>query len=547
MVQEKRNRQAPTQWQKDLKKFHKLSDRHILVVESDLTDTNKIMPIVRDANNLRKAKNELVKKMQKRYHELIRTKKYRALLKTYGKTNDENKKKSLAKQLNEMQSDYNITWEFCRISMISIGKKYSCASVFALTKAEDVWHGLERCLYANGKDIHFSKYTDLPCLRAKQYNKDNILKVENKQLVVYYKGQKLGLKIEDQFQQDEINAILNYLSNAESIDKKATETLKEEAYCIDTFRPCYVTLVPKKIRGKWRIFIHITIEGRAKKKFNKDGTLRHIYGIGTVGNDIGTQTVAYTSKNEVGLTNLAERESNTIKKEKRIKKIQRQMERSRRVTNPNNYNEDGTIKKGKKTWNYSKRYKKLRERYRELCRKSAVNREYANNELVNHMRALGNVLITEPKNASKLMKRSKKTTKNKNGKFNKKKRFGKSIGRRCPGGYQASLKKKFESTGGIYVEVPADYRASQYDHTVDDFIKKALSERMFNLKGTNEKVQRDWYSSFLLYCYDYKTGNIDKDKLNKEFSRLYNKEKAFINWLICNKIKVLNSGIKIAA
>ena len=75
MVQEKRNRQAPTQWQKDLKKFHKLSDRHILVVESDLTDTNKIMPIVRDANNLRKAKNELVKKMQKRYHELIRTKK----------------------------------------------------------------------------------------------------------------------------------------------------------------------------------------------------------------------------------------------------------------------------------------------------------------------------------------------------------------------------------------------------------------------------------------------------------------------------------------
>lgn len=62
MVQEKRNRQAPTQWQKDLKKFHKLSDRHILVVESDLTDTNKIMPIVRDANNLRKAKNELVKK-----------------------------------------------------------------------------------------------------------------------------------------------------------------------------------------------------------------------------------------------------------------------------------------------------------------------------------------------------------------------------------------------------------------------------------------------------------------------------------------------------
>jgi len=70
---------------------------------------------------------------------------------------------------------------------------------------------------------------------------------------------------------------------------------------------------------------------------------------------------------------------------------------------------------------------------------------------------------------------------------------------------------------------------------------------MFRLKGTNEKVQRDWYSSFLLYCYDYRTDNIDKDKANKEFGRLYSKEKELIDWIINNKIKVLNSGIKIAS
>jgi hypothetical protein len=223
------------------------------------------------------------------------------------------------------------------------------------------------------------------------------------------------------------------------------------------------------------------------------------------------------------------------------------MDRSRRATNSDNYNEDGTIRKGKKTWNYSKRYKKLREKHRELCRISAVNREYANNELANKMRALGDVLVTESKNAKRLHKRAKETTKNKNGKFNRKKRFGKSIGKRCPGGYQATLKQKFNNTGGIYREVPNNYKASQYDHTIDDYVKKKLSERMFKLKGTNEKVQRDWYSSFLLYCYDYKTDSIDKDKANKEFERLYIKEKELIDWIIGNKIKVLNSGIKIAA
>lgn len=223
------------------------------------------------------------------------------------------------------------------------------------------------------------------------------------------------------------------------------------------------------------------------------------------------------------------------------------MDRSRRATNPDNDNEDGTIRKGKKTWQYSKRYKKLREKYRELNRISAVNREYANNELANKMRALGDVLVTEPKNAKRLQKRAKETTKDKNGKINRKKRCGKSIGRRCPGGYQATLKQKFNNTGGIYREVSNNYKASQYDHTIDDYIKKKLSERMFRLKGTNEKVQRDWYSSFLLYCYDYRTDNIDKDKANKEFGRLYSKEKELIDWIINNKIKVLNSGIKIAA
>ena len=59
-------------------------------------------------------------------------------------------------------------------------------------------------------------------------------------------------------------------------------------------------------------------------------------------------------------------------------------------------------------------------------------------------------------------------------------------------------------------------------------------------------VQRDWYSSFLLYCYDYETQNIDMEKCMKEFEKYYNKEKALIEWIKVNKIKVLNSGIKIA-
>lgn len=532
------------EYSKVLKQYHKLSDRHILVVETDMSYSD-IQKVVALSDKIRKAGNELVGLIRKNYEQLIRTKKYRKLLKLYGSTENKDKRKSLAKQFNEMQKAYNVTWDFCRTSMIPIGKKYGIDAVFALTKAEDIWRGMEKCLYGNGKILHFSKYGELPCIRAKQINRGIPISVKNDTLQFKLGKSVFGIKVTDKFQTDEVNAVLSYLAEPELMDAKAVDTLLEEAYCINTYRPCYATLVPKIIRGKYRVYLHLTIEGKAKPKFDKYGNPRHKYGKGIVGADIGTQTVAYTSDTEVGLKNLSERGNSIQTSERKERLLYRTMDRSRRATNPQNYNDDGTIKKGRKTWKYSNHYKRLKAKHTELCRINAVNRQLAINEDANHLRSLGNVFVTEPKNASKLMKRAKETTKNSKGKFNKKKRFGKSIKNRCPSGFQTTVEKKFKVSGGAYVEVPNNYRASQYDHTADDYIKKKLSDRLYKLRdGT--LVQRDWYSSFLLYCYDYKTNDINKEKCNIDFDRCYAKEKALITWIKANKIKVLNSGIKVA-
>ena len=92
---------------------------------------------------------------------------------------------------------------------------------------------------------------------------------------------------------------------------------------------------------------------------------------------------------------------------------------------------------------------------------------------------------------------------------------------------------------------PNDYRASQYDHTADDNIKKKIFDRMYHL-ADGTLVQRDWYSSFLLYCYDYRTKNIDRGRYISELEKCYSKEKALIKRIKINRIKVLNIGIKIA-
>ena len=232
-----------------------------------------------------------------------------------------------------MQEDYNVTFAFCRKSMIHIRQKYGIDAVFGLTKAEDVWSGMEKCLYDNGKTLHFSKCGELPCIRAKQINRGIPLSVKGGNLRFKFHGIEFGIKADDRFQNDEVNAVLAYLASADEMDKKAVDTFMEYGYCIDTYRPCYASLVVKKIRKKYRIYLHLTIEGKAVPKYDRYGKPRHKYGKGTVGADIGTQTVAYTSDTEVGLKNLSER-GNSITRSERLERLYyRAMDRSGRAAN----------------------------------------------------------------------------------------------------------------------------------------------------------------------------------------------------------------------
>ena len=74
----------------------------------------------------------------------------------------------------------------------------------------------------------------------------------------------------------------------------------------------------------------------------KTGEIKHCIGNGDVGLDIGTRTIAISSQSDVKILELADRVQSI---ENQKQKILRKMDRSRRATNQDNYNEDGTIKK----------------------------------------------------------------------------------------------------------------------------------------------------------------------------------------------------------
>ena len=99
------------EYNKILKQYHKLSDRHILVVETDMPYSD-VLKVVVLSDKIRKAGNGLVRLMRKNYDQLLRTKRYRKLLFLHGITEDKSKRKILANQLNEMRKSYNVTWDY---------------------------------------------------------------------------------------------------------------------------------------------------------------------------------------------------------------------------------------------------------------------------------------------------------------------------------------------------------------------------------------------------------------------------------------------------
>ena len=111
--------------------------------------------------------------------------------------------------------------------------------------------------------------------------------------------------------------------------------------------------------------------------------------------------------------------------------LQRKLDRSKRATNPLQFNEDGTIKKYKKgerpEWIKSKNYIKTQNKLREISRKVSAIRKLKHIELANQLLELGSSFQVENNPISSWTKRAKNTTINKKGKFNCKKRFGKSI------------------------------------------------------------------------------------------------------------------------
>lgn len=400
--------------------------------------------------------NVLVRHCRKQLRKLILDPEHRELLATRRKDNLSKKDKNrINQELAAIRRGYGLS-EYQLHAYVSVQQhryqKY-IDSMTAQKIASSVWRSVEKYLFDNGKCIHFRKYDDFDSLEGKS----NTSGMRFKDGRLHWRRQVIQPQIRTDYDREALRSRVKY---------------------------CRIRRKP--VGAKYHYYLQLVLEGKSPVK--------HPAGHGTAGLDIGTSTAAVVTKDSCRLTVLG---SDAKDRSAQIRRIQRAMDRSSRATNPDNFLPDGTVCNGARKWIRSKHYKKL-----QFCKKS-LERRYADavntchHRLSNEIASKADTVYVEKMSFNGLARKSKSATKKADGRFRSRKRFGKSIGNHAPAVFLNILGNRLASGGGQLIKIDTiSFRASQYNHVTDDYVRKKLSCRGSFVGG--HYVQRDLYSAFLL-------------------------------------------------
>jgi transposase len=213
----------------------------------------------------------------------------------------------------------------------------------------------------------------------------------------------------------------------------------------------------KMIRGEARYYVQVTLKGQPFQK------AKHPVQPGSVGIDLGPSAVAIVTGATIsGLAGaLHQLAPDCQRDEAKVRRLQRYLDRSRRATNPDCYDEQGRCIA--KPRHQSKRYRLAALRLAETERKLQERRKRAHNALVHAILRRGLTVKAEDLSYAGWQRG----------------RYGKSVGKRAPGQFLARLKQQAETAGGTFTAIDTKAtRFSQFCHGCGTYTKKPLSLRV---------------------------------------------------------------------
>lgn len=270
----------------------------------------------------------------------------------------------------------------------------------------------------------------------------------------------------------------------------------------------YNRLVRRFEFGEWNYYVQSIFEGTLPTKYISELE-------GSVEIDIGTSTIAVSSYYQTELEELAK---DVTLNQQEVTHLNRKLDRQRRANNPHKYNEDGTIKRGvHKSWVDSKEYLKTKAELNELHRKATEQRKLSHKTLANRIVRMGSTFVVEQMSFKGLQARTKETkVSEKTGKYQSKKRFGKTLLHKAPAMLIEQICYKTMYQGKTFILANTrEVKASQLNHLTEEYNKISLGTRA-KMIG-DDLVQRDLYSAFLLQHVGLDGVTVDIDGCKSDF------------------------------
>ena len=252
----------------------------------------------------------------------------------------------------------------------------------------------------------------------------------------------------------------------------------------------YCAIVRKTIHEKLKYFVQITFEGNPPTKIIP-ATSDLAVGIDP---SMTNMTLAFSN----GVVEKVKTSPSVENRAKEIRRLQRAMDRSKRATNPDNFNANGTVKKGAQTWVYSKSYQRLRKAVADLQRRRADARKNEHGQLINWiLQNAGEIRVED--NSWKAMQRGW---------------FGKSVGDGAPSEFVARLLSKADRAGSKAFKMnPRNIKPTQCDLLTGEFTKHTLWERRVRLGESDLFIDRDAMAALNLLFHSPETELRDAEGL----------------------------------
>lgn len=489
---------------------------HLKTTSADKSQLSKRFRVINRIHNI------LVKRGVMLLYKLDGNHEYQELRKEYVSIKDspdkdlQERKKLLSSEMSGIRKKIGLTKAAFEEYVKAAQKRYSAhiTSHQAQAEAARVWAGIEAVLFGNGKKLHFRKISDMKTIGGKSMNGVRWYDPLHTGYLKKKAGPAAGWECQIEWNGLQIRA------DADLNDPYVYESLQGD------IKYCEIERLPFRNGDRWYVILYI--DSPAPKTI--------VPGDSTIGIDPGISAFNGASDTRCFLRELAPKASD-YKKE--IAACQRSIDRSKRITNPGNYNPDGTIKRGKHKWVLSGNCRKKLQYMRSLNRKCTAYTRQSHSELCNEVLRDSVNAVVEPIDYSALVRKPKKSKGSKNGpggsdktpavkkkggdhakgrRARKRKRFGRSVTLRSPSTFLSILKRKVLQYGGTWNEVDRyTFRASQYRHDLDTYEKPILSQRWKDVGGNH--VQRDLYSAFLIKNASPGLDRPDREACISQFDR----------------------------